>query len=96
MSKATSAPAKKTVAKKPAKAMEHPPVATMVSSAISELKDRKGSSLAAIKKHIAANNKVYVAKLAPFIKKFFQGSHIIHREFTVKSFLFNVLNLHCF
>ena len=74
MSEATSAPSKKTAAKKPAKAMEHPPVATMVSSAITELKDRKGSSLAAIKKHIAANNKVDVAKLAPFIKKFLKKS----------------------
>merc|ERR1711879_222879 len=33
------------------------------------LKDRKGSSLAAIKKHIAVNNKVDIAKLAPFVKK---------------------------
>lgn len=73
-SAASPAPAqtkvKKSAAKKPAKAMEHPPVATMVSCAITELKDRKGSSLAAIKKHIAANNKLDVAKLAPFIKKF--------------------------
>ena len=57
-------------AKKPAKKAEHPPVASMVTAAVKELKDRKGSSLAAIKKHIAANNKVDVAKLAPFIKKF--------------------------
>merc|ERR1711981_1119500 len=33
------------------------------------LKDRKGSSLAAIKKYIAANYKVDTVKLAPFIKK---------------------------
>ena len=59
--------AKKTAA---AKKSEHPPVASMVTVAVQELKDRKGSSLAAIKKHIAANNKVDVAKLAPFIKKF--------------------------
>merc|ERR1712109_443787 len=32
-------------------------------------KDRKGSSLAAIKKYIAANYKVDTVKLAPFIKK---------------------------
>ena len=58
---------KKVAAKKP----EHPPVAEMVKTALKELKDRKGSSLAAIKKHIAANNKVAdVSKLAPFIKKF--------------------------
>jgi len=68
----TAAPAKAPkAAKKPAaKKAEHPPVASMVTVAIQELKDRKGSSLAAIKKHIAANNKVDVAKLAPFIKKF--------------------------
>ena len=68
--KATKAPK---AAKKPAaaaKKAEHPPVASMVTVAIQELKERKGSSLAAIKKHIAANNKVDVAKLAPFIKKF--------------------------
>ena len=65
-----AAPAKKaTKAKKPAKKADHPPVASMVNAAITNLKDRKGSSLAAIKKYIAANNKVDVAKLAPFIKK---------------------------
>lgn len=64
-----SVPAKK-VAKKPKKVADHPPVSTMVMSAISGLKERKGSSLAAIKKYIAANNKVDVAKLAPFIRRF--------------------------
>lgn len=66
---AASSPMK--VVKKVAKKPEHPPVADMVKTALKELKDRKGSSLAAIKKHIAANNKVSdVSKLAPFIKKF--------------------------
>ena len=63
------APAKKAV-KKPKKVADHPPVATMVMAAVTGLKDRKGSSLAAIKKYIAANNKVDVAKLAPFIRRF--------------------------
>lgn len=64
---AATTPVKK-VAKKVA---EHPPVAEMVKTALKELKDRKGSSLAAIKKHIVANNKVAdISKLAPFIKKF--------------------------
>ncbi len=68
---AAPAPAKKaTKAKKPKKAADHPPVAKMVMDAIVALKDRKGSSLAAIKKYIAANNKVDVAKLAPFIRRF--------------------------
>ena len=66
---AAPAPAKKAV-KKPKKTADHPPVATMVMGAITALKDRKGSSLAAIKKYIAANNKVDVAKLAPFIRRF--------------------------
>ena len=42
----------------------------MVNAAITNLKDRKGSSLAAIKKYIAANYKVDVAKLAPFIRRY--------------------------
>ncbi|VVC42959.1 Winged helix-turn-helix DNA-binding domain,Linker histone H1/H5, domain H15,Histone H5 [Cinara cedri] len=42
----------------------------MVTSAIKELKERKGSSLPAIKKYLAANYQVDPAKLAPFIRKF--------------------------
>jgi histone H1/5 len=57
-------------AKKPAKKADHPPVASMVDAAIKNLKERKGSSLAAIKKYIAANYKVDVAKLAPFIRRY--------------------------
>merc|ERR1712110_807844 len=41
----------------------------MVAAAIAALKDRKGSSLAAIKKYIAANYKVDIVKLAPFVKQ---------------------------
>merc|ERR1711874_752593 len=41
----------------------------MIVAAVKALKDRKGSSLAAIKKYIAANYKVDTVKLAPFIKK---------------------------
>ena len=61
---------KATKARKPAKKADHPPVASMVNAAIKNLKDRKGSSLAAIKKYIAANYKVDVAKLAPFIRRY--------------------------
>ena len=57
-------------AKKPVKKPDHPPVASMVNSAITNLKDRKGSSLAAIKKYIGSNYKVDVAKLAPFIRRY--------------------------
>ena len=65
-----SAATPKKAAAKAVKKPEHPPVASMVNAAITNLKDRKGSSLAAIKKYIAANYKVDVAKLAPFIRRF--------------------------
>merc|ERR1711997_1115037 len=48
---------------------EHPPSAVMVLAAVKALKDKKGSSLPAIKKYIAANYKVDVAKISPFIRK---------------------------
>lgn len=70
MSDAAATPKKTVKAKKPVKKAEHPPVATMVDAAITSLKDRKGSSLAAIKKYIAANYKVDVAKLAPFVRRY--------------------------
>ena len=57
-------------AKKPKVPAAHPPVQQMVNAAIKNLKDRKGSSLAAIKKYIAANYKCDVARLAPFIRKY--------------------------
>merc|ERR1719410_2524279 len=41
----------------------------MVLAAVKALKDKKGSSLPAIKKYIAANYKVDVAKISPFIRK---------------------------
>merc|ERR1719430_1790627 len=41
----------------------------MIEAAISNLKERTGSSLIAIKKYIAANYKVDVVKLNPHIKK---------------------------
>ena len=71
MSDAAKTPVKKAVkAKKPKAPAAHPPVATMVVAAITALKERNGSSLAAIKKYIAGNYKCDVAKLAPFIRKF--------------------------
>ena len=62
-----STPAKKTT--KPRAKPDHPPTSVMVLAAVKALKERNGSSLPAIKKYIAANYKVDVAKLAPFIKK---------------------------
>lgn len=62
-------PAKKAAAK-PKKPADHPPVAEMVKSAVSNLKDKKGSSLAAIKKYVAGNNKVDMDRIAPFIRRY--------------------------
>ena len=61
---------KKTAKKAPAKKPDHPPVAAMVDAALAALKERKGSSLAAIKKYVAANYKVDAVKLAPFIRRY--------------------------
>ena len=58
--------AKKAAPKKP----DHPPVAAMVNDALTNLKERKGSSLAAIKKYVTANYKVDAVKLAPFIRRY--------------------------
>ena len=47
----------------------HPPCSEMIVAAITNLKERNGSSLQAIKKYIASNYKCDVAKLAPHIRK---------------------------
>lgn len=60
--------------KKPAAKPSHPPTSEMVNTAIKTLKERGGSSLQAIKKYIAANYKVDVDKLAPFIKKYLRSA----------------------
>ncbi|XP_055300266.1 histone H1-like [Sitodiplosis mosellana] len=57
-------------AKRPASKPTHPPTATLVTGAIKALKERSGSSLQAIKKYIAQNDKVDADKLSPFIKKY--------------------------
>jgi len=61
---------KKKKARKPSKPSAHPPVADMVRAAIVSLKDRKGSSLMAIKKYIQANYKVDMVVIAPFIRRY--------------------------
>ncbi|XP_076246010.1 histone H1-like [Calliopsis andreniformis] len=48
----------------------HPPTSAMVKAAIKELKDRKGSSVKAIKKYIIATYNVDDSKLAPLIKRY--------------------------
>ncbi len=65
----TATPAKPKKASKPKAKPTHPPTSQMVMAAVKALKERNGSSLPAIKKYIAANYKVDVVKLAPFIKK---------------------------
>eukprot|EP00095_Tigriopus_kingsejongensis_P006512 maker-scaffold172_size289735-snap-gene-0.17 protein:Tk06512 transcript:maker-scaffold172_size289735-snap-gene-0.17-mRNA-1 annotation:"histone h1" len=62
-------PAKTKKVAKPKAAATHPPTSVMVMAAVRALKERNGSSLPAIKKYIAANYKVDVAKNAHFIKK---------------------------
>lgn len=69
-----ASPKKVVKAKKPKTTPTHPPTATMVNAAIKTLKERGGSSLQAIKKYIAANYKVDVEKLAPFIKKYLKNA----------------------
>ncbi|XP_022168608.1 histone H1A, sperm-like [Myzus persicae] len=73
---AKKAPAKKKLSASKAKKTValHPTTAVMVTAAIHELKEKKGSSLPAIKKYLAANYKVDPAKLAPFIRKFLKAA----------------------
>merc|ERR1711934_409229 len=56
---------------KPKKAVvaSHPATSVMVKEAIENLKERKGSSLIAIKKYLATNYKVDPVKHGHFIKK---------------------------
>merc|ERR1711936_312470 len=72
MVEAAAAPKAKTPAKKaakPKKPAAHPPSSAMVKATIKALADKKGSSLAAIKKYVAANYKVDIVKISPFIRK---------------------------
>ena len=67
--------AAKKEATKPTKASEHPTVSVMVKAAIASLKDRKGSSLAAIKKYIETNYKgIDMKRHGPFIRRFLKKS----------------------
>lgn len=66
-------PKKKLAASKTAVAA-HPSTAIMVTAAITELKDKKGSTLQGIKKYMAANYQVEPTKMAPFIRKFLKAA----------------------
>lgn len=57
-------------AKKPSSKPSHPPTSSLVNGAIRALKERHGSSVQAIKKYIATENKVDTDKLAPFIRRY--------------------------
>ena len=67
--KAPAKPAKIAKAKKPAVKAAHPPTSTMVEAAIGTLKEKKGSSLVAIKKYIATNYKVDPVKTVTLSRK---------------------------
>ncbi|XP_023246653.1 histone H1-like [Copidosoma floridanum] len=69
----TAASAKKSSKMAPQKS-PHPATSEMVIAAIKTLNEKKGSSLHAIKKYIAATYVVDAKKLAPFIKKYLRNS----------------------
>ncbi|XP_043501579.1 late histone H1-like [Polistes fuscatus] len=52
----------------------HPLTSEMVTAAIKELKDRRGSSLQVIKKYVVATYKVDGEKVTPFIKKYLKNA----------------------
>merc|ERR1711981_353798 len=65
--KSTKAKGAKEATKKPE--ASHPPTAVMIKAAIESLKERKGSSLIAIKKYCATNYKIDPVKMSSFFKK---------------------------
>ena len=68
---ADAAPAPKKAAakaKKPAKPSTHPKFSEMIVAAVTALKEKKGSSIQAIKKYILANYKVEDKAVATFVK----------------------------
>lgn len=67
---------KSATTKSPSAKAAHPSTAVMVVAAITELKEKKGSSLSAIKKYMANNYKVDSSRLAPFIRKFLKAAVI--------------------
>jgi len=67
MGDTATTPQKKAV--KPKKPASHPKTIDMVIAAITNLKDRKGSSLQAVKKYIGANYKVDIEKMSSFIRR---------------------------
>ncbi|GFR09587.1 histone H1E [Trichonephila clavata] len=66
--------AKSTANKPKTAAPTHPKVSEMVIAAITTLKERGGSSLVAIKKHIGSQHKVDLDRLTPFTKKYLKSA----------------------
>ena len=64
-----AAPAKKAALQLKKSSGAHPPTFVMIKSAITALGDKKGSSLAAIKKYVKSNYHVDIVKISPFICK---------------------------
>lgn len=60
--------------KKPATKANHPPTAEMVNAALAALKDKKGSSLQAIKKYIAGIYLIDAEKQAIYIRKYLKSA----------------------
>lgn len=77
----TTTGAKRVVKKTEAKKPMRPKTSEMVFNAIKELNERKGSSLQAIKKQIAATHKVDTDKLALFIRKYLKSA-VVSGELT--------------
>lgn len=71
-----SSPIKQPLAvnKPPRPTLAHPSTAVMVTTAIKSLKDRKGSTLPAIKKYLAINYQVDSAKFAPYIRRYLKSA----------------------
>ncbi|KAI8494725.1 hypothetical protein Bbelb_273300 [Branchiostoma belcheri] len=65
----TDAPKKATKPRKPKAPAAHPPSRTMITAAIASLKERNGSSFAAVKKYVAANYKFDVEKQGHVLKR---------------------------
>lgn len=75
--KLATTPKSKTAKPRPkggSKSSSHPPTSEMVNTAIKELKDRKGSSLQAIKKYIGSAYEVDGEKFAPFIRRYLKSA----------------------
>ena len=71
---ATTTFAKTSKTSNPSMPSSHPPVADMVTAAINELKDRKGTSLQAIKKYVATNYQTDPNRINYYIRNFLKSA----------------------